>query len=127
MTCAGRLLNDLSIRRGQNKTYKLTVKNPDGTPVALGVGSAVYLAVKRRVEDENPVIKKSSEAGSTQAEITDPANGIAKFYLVPADTQNVPVGRYVYDCWVKLASGKRYPVVEEAAFEVEWNVVVITS
>lgn len=129
MPAPGRVLNEIAIIRGASKTFQLIVRNENSEPVDL-TGAEVYFTVKKMVSDQNPLIFKKSD-DPLEAEVLDQVannaadKGKANIYLVPDDTANVAVGKYVYDCWVKLASGKQYPVIRETTFEVKWNVSVI--
>jgi hypothetical protein len=115
--------NALQVVRGSSKTIDLTVTNEDGNPVDL-TGSTVYFTVKRLVTDASPLIqKKSSDA--LEIDIFDPRGGVARIYLNPADTQNLALNPYVFDVWVVLSSGKRYPVVGPATFDMLPSVTVI--
>lgn len=109
-------VNAVTIYRGSSATYKLTAVDADGKPLDL-TGASVHFTVKRSLEDTLPVIRKST-ANVAEAEITSPKGGIAKIYLVPADTKNLHECQYVFDVWTILASGKRYPIVPPSIFEV---------
>lgn len=116
--------NAVSIIRGSSKTLEMTVIDADtGKPADL-TGGKVVLTVKEAVTDLNPVIQKIS-TDVTQAEITVPRGGIARIYLVPGDTQTLALKDYVFDVWVVLASGKRYPVVQPSVFTVQPGVTLL--
>jgi hypothetical protein len=66
------------IKCDAGKTYKLTVKNPDGTPVPLGPGSAVYLARAYGPGGPGPVVHHhggAPQVGELLGE--DPGNVVA--------------------------------------------------
>jgi hypothetical protein len=110
--------NAVSVTRGTSKTLVLTVKDKEGDPVNL-TGATIYFSVKRDEEDVgNPLIQKIS-TNSTEIEIPNPTDGIAKIYLQPSDTQNFDVTQYKFDVWMVSAIGKRFVVVKTSIFNVE--------
>jgi hypothetical protein len=116
--------NAITIYRGSSKTYLLTVTDEDGEIQNL-TGASIYFTVKCDVKDSLAKIQKSS-AQATEIEIHAPTEGKAKIYLGPTDTQNMDPGKYVFDVWVQLASGKRYPVIKPSTFKVEHAVTVLS-
>lgn len=117
--------NALQVIRGTSKTLLLTVADSStAKPVNL-TGARVIFTVKRRLEDQNPVIQKTSDY-STQVLLTTPTAGQAEIYLTPSDTQTLEVKDYVFDIWVVLASGKRYAVVPPSVFSLKAGVTVLT-
>jgi hypothetical protein len=76
--------NEISMYRGNDKTVSLTVKRKStGTAYNLA-GCTVTMYVKKDIDDLD------SEAVITKVGVlTQPANGIVEFYLVPADTNNI--------------------------------------
>lgn len=115
--------NSIVIVRGSSKTLELTVTDEDDKVVDL-TGGRVYFSVKVSTSDPQPLFQKSSLV-TTQAEITQPRLGIARIYLQPSDTQNLDPHEYVFDVWVILANGKRYPVVKPSIFAVQPGVSFI--
>jgi hypothetical protein len=109
--------NAITIIRGSSKTLKLTVTDETDAKVNL-TGARLYFSVKVSERDPQPLFQKSSN-NSAQAEITVPREGIALIYLQPSDTQNLDPHEYLFDVWVVLANGKRYPVVKPSVFKVE--------
>lgn len=114
----------IELFKGQSKTFLLSVKEePANTPADL-TGATVYFTVKRRVGDATAIIAKTS-ATVTEIEILVPeTDGKAKIFLSPSDTNAMSPGNYVYDVWVELVSGKRYPVIEPSAFVLKDSVTV---
>lgn len=115
--------NSLTIIRGASKTLKLTVADENAAMVDL-TGARIYFSVKVSDRDPQPLFQKSSN-NPAQAEITVPREGIALIYLQPSDTQNLDPHEYVFDVWVILANGKRYPVVKPSVFKVDPGVSLI--
>jgi len=125
--------NSVEIYRGQSKDLELELttdeKQPSGeveeVPLKLG-GASIFLAVKRDLCDERAIITKST-ASALQIEIVgDPDNGLALIHFDPTDTKDEEPGDLVFDVWVELSSGKRYPVVEVSKFEILKPVTVLT-
>lgn len=116
-------VNAIGIYRGSSATFRLTVTDADGKPVDL-TASTVYFTVKKDISDTNPVIRKAS-TNIAQIEITSARGGIAKVYFEPDDTRNLRECRYVFDAWVVLSTGKRYPVIPPSILEILPSVSVI--
>ena len=115
--------NSLTVIRGASKTLDMTITDTDTGRAADLTGGRIVLTVKESVTDARPVIQKISDE-ATQAEITLPRSGIARIYLVPADTQNLTLKDYVFDVWVILASGKRYHVIQPSVFTIQPGVTL---
>ena len=121
--------NAIEVTRGSAKTFALTVTDPDSPdaknprPIDL-TDCKVVMTVKVKAEDRDPLIFKTSDDPS-QVEITQPREGIAKIYLLPADTKHLDVRSYTFDVWVVLSNGKPYPVVPPSVFEVIAGVTVL--
>jgi hypothetical protein len=112
--------NTLSLYRGTSKTLKLRVtsKSSTGTLVPVDLtGSKLYFTVKVKICDSLPLIQKTSDIGG-DIDIVEPRSGIAHIYLSPVDTYQDTKRQYVYDVWVVLTSGKRYPVIPPTVLEV---------
>jgi len=108
--------NTVEVTQGASKTLVLTVVDQNGDFVDL-TGWKVYLTVRGSLDDQTPLIVKTS-ADATQIALPDPRNGTARIYILPADTANLDRGDYLYDIWVETASGDRVPVVPVSIFRV---------
>lgn len=115
--------NAVTVYRGSSKTLKLTVTDSDGDAVDL-TGARIVLSAKKDISDRDPVIQKDSQ-GVGEVEVTSPREGKAEIYLIPEDTQNLDACTYVFDVWVVLASGERYPVIRSSELVVESGVTVL--
>lgn len=115
--------NAVTVIRGTSKTLELTVTDSNGSPVDL-TGAKVVFTVKARVEDQIPLIQKTSDT-LAQVTITSPTEGKAQIYLDAADTQTRDIKKYVFDVWVILSSGKRFAVVPPSVFEVQAGVTLL--
>lgn len=113
--------NGFEIYQGSAKTLELLVTDVD-TGKALDLTDCdVYFTARRLIEDPIPVIFKSS-LDPLQIAKTRPTYGIAQIYLGPTDTRSLEIGEYVFDVWVRLPSGKPYPVIEPSRLVVKWAV-----
>lgn len=98
LSCDGVTMADITLTRGDSRTFQLTVYQSDGvTPVDL-TNAVLRFAVKERYGQENAASKvfKTSYT-SDQIEITDAVNGQCVVYLRIADTNSVEPGRYVWE------------------------------
>lgn len=102
-------LQNVEIYRGDNRTFKVTVKDGDGNAVNIA-GASIVFSVKEKISDAAYIIQKSSSVGS-EITITDAANGIYEVYLLPADSQNLDIRTYEYDSELTTSTGKIYTVV----------------
>lgn len=98
-----------------DRTLSLTLKYPDNSPVNL-TDSKLIFTVKEKTSDldaDAVFQKKNAAAGGSDAQfkIIDAAGGRAEIYIVPADTENVNPGIYLWDVQVTLANGKNYTVL----------------
>lgn len=116
-------INSLDVIRGSSKTLALTVLDETGAPVDL-TGARVIFTVKSSPTDGVPLVQKDSNV-PTQVGIDSPRTGEAKIYLQPADTHGMDPIEYIFDVWVVLASGKRYPVVQPSIFRIKPGVTVL--
>jgi hypothetical protein len=125
--------NSVDIYRGQSLDLELEMtvdeEQPSGeveeVPLKL-TGVSVFLSVKKDINDTRPIIEKST-ASALEIEVKgDPDDGIVLIHFDPTDTKDEEPGEKVFDVWVILASGKRYPVVEVSIFKVLKPVTVLT-
>lgn len=114
--------NLLTLIRGSSKTYALAVTDKDGDPVDL-TGARVIFTVKASFCSD-VLIRKDSQVGASEIEITNALGGLADIKISPADTQTMPTGEYLYDVWVVLVSGRRYPVITPSKLVIEPGVTV---
>lgn len=119
--------NAMGIIRGTTNTLKLTLKDPDHSEEdsedpfrgdrLLLTGATIYFSVKKDTRDRSPLIQKTT-AQSSEIAIIAAREGLAEIYLLPADTNRLDVGRYLYDIWVVMPDGKRHCAVPPSVFEV---------
>lgn len=108
--------NAVEIYRGMSKTLELAVTDAQGKAVDI-TGSTVHFTVKQDIRDGTATVQKSS-ASSSQIELTSPRLGIARIYIVPADTQNLDPASYTFDVVLIMPGGKRYLVVPPTALVI---------
>ena len=80
---------NIEIYQGDNYVHQLALKN--NANAVINITSRTY---------SGQIRKKRSSATITATfitEITDGANGVVIFSLLPATTGNIPAGSYVYD------------------------------
>ena len=125
--------NSVEIYRGQSLDLELEMtideEQPDGevkeVPLKL-TGVSVFLSVKKDICDTRPIIYKTT-ASALEIEVKgDPDDGFVLIHFDPTDTKDEEPGEMVFDVWVELASGKRYPVVEVSIFKILKPVTVLT-
>lgn len=106
------MTNEMTIYKGDNKSWQVTVEDQDD--VAVDVTSAeVVFTVRTALGDSTAQIERKNVAagGSVdEIEMTDPTNGIFKIHIVPANTSSLTKGAYVYDIQVTVSS-KVYTII----------------
>ncbi len=115
----------IEVFKGQSKTWLLSVKeDPGGGPADL-TGAKLYFTVRKTLDAVAAVIEKTSDV-ITEIEILAPEiDGQARVFLSPSDTNNLTIGDYVYDMWLELASGRRYPIIDPSPFIIKQPVTII--
>ena len=100
--------NAMQIYKGDDGTWKITVKDASGDPVDI-TGAAIIFTAKTSEAEAPSIQRRSPLAGGdvTQIEITDATKGEFKVHLVPSDTENLEAGNYVYDIQMTLNSKVR--------------------
>jgi len=93
---------DITIRRGDDYTFNITVKDSVGTPVDLSNATIWFtvrksIPIKRLVDDLDAAISKKITSGGV--------SGVVSFDLTHEDT-NIESSSYVYDIQYKDSLGK---------------------
>jgi hypothetical protein len=114
--------NAITILRGESKTLKLTVTNPDSTPLNL-TGGRIVFTVKGNALDAIPLLQKTTD-NSSQALITSATGGLAEIYMIPGDTKTLSIKEYVFDVWLILG-GKQYPIVPPSTLNLQPGVTTL--
>ena len=110
---------DITLVRGQTMAITFTARDERSNRVDL-TGATCYMWIRADIKVD-AVVKLASTAtpghrvGITVADQTADHKGEFTATLVPADTQDlVALGAedpYMYDAWVVLADGSRWPVI----------------
>lgn len=92
--------NRIDMVKGDNEDRRITItRTSDGAGVDLTTAE-VRMSVKKNATDSNYYFQRKNTAaggGDTEIEMTDPTNGICLLKIVPANTQDMPAGNYVFD------------------------------
>jgi len=110
-------MSQISIYKGDSRTLEVTVTDTSGAAVDI-TGYTMKFTVKKSEADTTNTIQKTTTL-ATEIDLTDPANGIAEVYLLPADTLNLKAGTYVYDVEVTTDTSKVYTVIKSTFVIVE--------
>ena len=106
--------NTIKFYVGQSMTYELCVLDED-TEAAINItNSLLYLTVREC--DGGDVIIALTSTPAAGITITDAINGLADIDFSPSDTSALSAGTYIYDAWIELESGKRYPIIPRSEF-----------
>lgn len=98
----------IEITRGKTKTFATTVTDSNNELYTLEDGELFVFGVKRKPDDEKPVILKTTSSGE---------NGVYAVTITPADTENLPYGKYFYDANV-LSGANYHEVIEPSPFHI---------
>ncbi len=116
--CMAIASNKVTMFIRDDRTLDVTVNanTTPQTPQSLD-GAKVWMTVKDRtsdLDDAAHIMKKNAAAGGSDSEIkilTPATDGQLEIYIVPADTEGMNPGTYIYDVQVKLSNDKVYTVV----------------
>ncbi len=117
--------NGIEVVRGATQTYTVTVTDEAGKIFDL-TGSRLVFSVKGDVSDRTVLVLKTTDGVSPGITYpsSNPRLGVAKVTLLPADTEKLPEGDYVYDFWAQLPTGERYVLVRPSLLRVLPRVTV---
>jgi len=102
---------NLEISRGDAVTYCLEVEDDDQVDVDI-TGSTIWFTVKEDADDTDAAaLIQLSSADIAEIDIYSPTIGRARIYVKNAHTQNIAIGRHIYDVQIKTAAGDPYTVV----------------
>lgn len=103
--------------QGTNQRFQFTFTDDSGRLDLTG--ATIHYRWKRNQYDEDPPEISLSSAVITEIEILTqlgPTLGQCNVFLIPGDTDTLPVGWHYWDIWAVLASGKRYAKAAERIF-----------
>lgn len=103
---------DIEMVRGETKVFAITLLNDDDEPYTLQSGETLVFGVKKNPENEEKLILKTVTTGT---------NGVYNVQLAPADTIDLPFGRYWYDVAVQSAQNF-YNIIETGVFQIKQNI-----
>lgn len=100
--------NSISLTRGDSARIDITVVDAEGEEYELQEGDVLLFTVKSSVNDKDILIQKSG----------------AIVNLLPADTEDLEYGKYVYDVQLTLLDGTVNTIIAPSTFkimsEVSW-------
>lgn len=109
-------VTDLSIRRGDNRTFTHTItRSAGGVAAAVDLtGATLSFTVKTDAYTSTAVITKTIGSGIT---VSAPATGVAVTAILPANTSSLPPGTldYVWELVLTEANGT-VTTVDSGAF-----------
>lgn len=116
--------NAIYMYKGESRAIEISVTKEiieDGVQTEVPVDmddAGLVFTVRRAIGDVSVILEKRS-GNSGEIEPATPTNlGKSVLYLVPDDTRLLDAGNYVFDIWVEMDDGSRYPVVEVAEFRL---------
>lgn len=101
------MANDLTITRGDSRSFDVDINKPDGSAYDL-TGATVQMSGKRHGDDPDyrAIFRKTSAGGQATIVITDAAAGKARIDMKPTDTRDVPApATLFYDVSATFPSG----------------------
>lgn len=89
-------MSEIKIVKGDDAHINFSIKYASGTPYTFKEGDKVLFTVRPRVRDEAVIVKEV---------VIDTPASVATVVLVPADTNLLKMGTYVYDAKLINSSG----------------------
>ena len=100
---------NLFVTQSDDRTLRIYVKDPNNEVINL-TGASAVLTFRESRTSADPSIELSTTA-SSEGMIGAADKGEIFFFIVPSDTEDLPLRQYVWDCRVTLSSGKTYTVL----------------
>lgn len=100
----------IELYSNNDRTFRVFVKTPDLNIVDLTNAEGVFTVKKSHSESE-VVFSKSTKVDG-EGELGSRDVGEMFFYVLPSDTDKIPVSQYVYDVKIVLPSGRVYTIIE---------------
>lgn len=96
--------NRISLTRGDTASFKVNLKNEEGSNYILTDGDKLIFTLKKSTVSEEILIQKNIENG--------------EFKIYPDDTRKLFYGNYVYDIQLTKENGDVCTVVKPSLFEI---------
>ena len=96
---------DLSLTRGDNATFRVTLKSLDGQPITLGENDELMFSVKKNAKSTEKLISIISDENGS-------------FSIEPQHTSGLKFGTYRYDVQLTTYDGRVYTVIPVSIFKV---------
>lgn len=93
--------------RGDTAYISFTLTDQTGEPVVLGDGDAVRCQVRKEPNGGELIFEGNVEIGD---EIV--------WHITPAETADVPVGAYYWDCQVEFSNGDIFTFIPVSIFMI---------
>lgn len=100
----------ITLTKGDSFYCTLTLTR-NGQPYEPAEGDSILFGLKRSYKDSTALITKQIPTDTLL------------FHLDPADTEDLPVGSYVYDIEVTMANGDVDTVINRAVFKIVPEVI----
>lgn len=85
--------NKITLTRGDTLKTTIAIKDKDGTPYIPSEGDTILFAVKKSIEDIEPIFS------------VDIPWDTLLLHIKPEHTKGMDYGTYVYDCSITMANG----------------------
>jgi hypothetical protein len=102
--------NEIYITKGDTGRFNVAIKYKNGAIYRPQKGEVLTFTVKKSITDAVPVIQKKI-TNYTEGETT-------QFVILPADTEGLKVGKYIYDIEMQLANGDINTIITPHDFNI---------
>jgi len=111
---------DLSMFRGDDKTWNLTFTDSNGTAINL-TSATIFLTVKKNTSDADT----SAVISKTVTAHTNPTGGISALTVTHTDSA-IAIGNYYYDIQLVDSAGS-VTTITNGSFTIKRDITVRTS
>lgn len=109
----------LTVPQGSTVTVVLTVQDPQGVTINLAAATAVKLTMKKRPQDQPPIIQLIGSAVPLRP-------NVVAFTIPIQATNRLEWGRYCYDIWMLGPDGAANQVMPVSPFVVAPASLLVT-
>lgn len=102
--------NAFEMTQGEDVTLTLTVTQGGAAYNITGATIAFTMKKDKSSNKDADVVKTTADAA--EVDLTDPSNGVAEIYLLPADTTYLEPGLYDFDVRMKVSGGTQSVIVK---------------